>query len=135
MSTTYEQLLQTVLPRPIASDREYRRALRQIEALMRGPNKTRAQADMIALLATLIEQYEIRQGFTDPKISPQDRLAGLLEARQLTQTELAQRTGVPRTTLSEILSGKRGISKSTARRLAKFFGVRLDEFLLAEHTG
>lgn len=134
MSTSYEQLLQEVIPRPIASERAYRRALGQIGCLMREPNKTRVQDDMIALLATRIEQYEVRQGFADPEISPRDRLAGLLDARGSTQTEVSQRTGVPRTTLSEILAGKRGISKAAAQRLTTFFGVRMDEFLFAKHT-
>ena len=130
MSTTYEDLLQDVVPRPISSQRAYGRALRQIERLMRSAKKTRAIGDMIELLATLIEQYELRQGYSDPQLSPRDRLAGLIEARQLTQTELSTLSGVPRTTINEILHGKRSISKANAARLAKFFGVRVGEFIV-----
>jgi HTH-type transcriptional regulator / antitoxin HigA len=132
MPATYEQLLQAVVPRPIASVRAYSRALREIEKLIRKPKKTRAEEDMIALLATLIEQYEVRQGYSDPVLPPCDRLAGLIEARQLTQTELSHQTGVSRTTINEILGGKRSISKANAARLAKFFGVRIGEFIAGE---
>ena len=132
MSTAYKDLLQEFVPRPISSDRAYKRALRQIEHLMRGAGKTRAQGDMIELLATLIEQYEIRQGHATPALSPRERLAGLIAARQLSQTDLSTRSGVPRTTINEILRGKRGISKANAARLAKFFGVRIDEFIAPE---
>ena len=133
MSTTYKELLQEFVPRPIVSDRAYKRAMSQIESLMRKPKKSRADDDMIALLATLIEQYEIRHGYNDPVLSPRDRLAGLIEAHDMTQTELAQESGVPRTTINEVLAGKRSISKANAARLAKFFGVRIDDFLAGQH--
>jgi antitoxin component HigA of HigAB toxin-antitoxin module len=94
---------------------------------MRKRKKTRAEDDMIELLATLVEQYEIRQGFTDPVLSPQDRLAGLLEARQMTAAELSQAAKVPRSAIHAVLSGKRAISKAHAPRLAKYFGVPIEE--------
>jgi len=47
----------------------------------------------------------------------------------LTQTQLSRQSGVPRTTINEILAGKRGISKVNAARLAKFFGLRIEEFI------
>jgi len=132
MSTTYVELLQEFVPRPIASDRAYQRTLKHIERLMRKPRRTRAEDDMLELLATLVEQYEIRQGYTDPVLTPRDRLAGLIEARQLTQTELSRRSNVPRTTINEILGGKRSISKANAVRLADFFRVPVEEFIAGE---
>lgn len=132
MPVSYKELLQTVVPRPISSDRAYKRAMRQIEQLMRQPKTTRAEGDMIELLATLIEQYEIRQGYTDPVLSPRDRLAGLMEAHEMTQTELSRRSRVPRTTINEILCGRRSISKTNAVRLAKLFQVSVDEFIAGD---
>ena len=129
MSTTYRTLLQEFVPRPIGSQRAYRKMLKQIDQLIRKPNRTRAEDDLLELLATLVEQYEIRQGYTVPEVSPRDRLAGLIEAHELTQVELARRSQVPRTTINEILAGRRGISKANALRLAKFFGVPAEEFL------
>ena len=81
------------------------------------------------LLATLVEQYDIRQGHSVPQLSPQYRLAGLIEARQLTQTDVSRGSAVPRTTINEILAGRRGISKANALRFAKFFGVPVEEFI------
>lgn len=129
MPATYKELLQTVVPRPIASQRAYEQAMRHIDQLMRKPKRSRAEDEMIELLATLIEQYEIRQGYTDPTISPANRLIGLMEARGLTQTRLSRESGVPRTTINEILGGKRGISKSNAVRLARYFRVPVEEFI------
>ena len=90
---------------------------------------------MLELLATLVEQYEIRNGYTNPVISPRDRLAGLIEARQLTQTDLSRRSNVPRTTINEILCGKRSISKTNAVRLAEYFVVPIEEFIAGDLVG
>ena len=130
MPATYQELLRTVMPRPISSDRAYKRTLRQVEQLMRKQKRNRAEDDMLELLATLVEQYEISQGHANPVLSPPERLAGLMEARELTQTELSHRSQVPRTTINEILHGKRSVSKTNAKRLASFFHVTMDEFIV-----
>ena len=129
MNTAYQTLLQKFVPRPISSVRAYQRTLKQIDGLIRKANRTRAEDDLLELLATLVEQYETRQGYTDPAVSPRDRLAGLIEARELTQAELSRGSQVPRTTINEILVGRRGISKTNAVRLAKFFGLPTEEFI------
>jgi HTH-type transcriptional regulator/antitoxin HigA len=129
MSTTYETLLQKFIPRPISSQRAYQRTLKQIDGLIRKAKRSRAEDDLLELLATLAEQYEIRQGYTAPELSPRDRLTGLIEARHLTQTELSRACQVPRTTINEILAGRRGISKANALRLANYFGVPPEEFI------
>ncbi|MCA9204794.1 MAG: helix-turn-helix domain-containing protein [Planctomycetales bacterium] len=129
MAATYETLLQEFVPRPISSQRGYQRTLKQIEGLIRKTKRSRAEDDLLELLATLVEQYEIHQGHTTPELTPRDRLAGLIEALQLTQTELSQASQVPRTTINEILAGRRGISKANALRLANYFGVRTEEFI------
>lgn len=131
MATSYQTLLQQFVPRPIGSQRAYQRTLKQIDGLMRKTKRSRAEDDLLELLATLVEQYEIRQGFTVPELSPRDRLAGLIEARQLTQAELSRASQVPRTTINEILAGRRAISKANALRLANYFGVPTGE-LIAE---
>ena len=129
MTTTYQTLLQEFVPRPISSVRAYQRTLKQIDGLIRRAKRSRAENDLLELLATLVEQYETRRGYTDPAVSPRDRLAGLIEARQLTQAELSRSSQVPRTTINEILVGRRGISKTNAVRLAKFFGVPTEDFI------
>ena len=68
MSTTYETLLQEFVPRPISSQRAYRRTLKQIDGLIRKAKRSRAEDDLLELLSTLVEQYEIRQGHTTPEL-------------------------------------------------------------------
>jgi len=44
-----------------------------------------------------------------------------LDAYQLSQTELSKRTGIPRSTINEIIKGKRPIHAATAFALGLFF--------------
>lgn len=52
-----------------------------------------------------------------------------MEPLGLSASELSRAIGVPRSRLSEVLSGRRGISVDTARRLGLYFGVDLLVFL------
>ena len=47
----------------------------------------------------------------------------------LTQKELADAIKVPYQRINEIVAGKRGVTPSTALRLAKFFGMSADFWL------
>ena len=125
--TPYQELLVEATPRVIRSDAEYRRALRQIERLIK-PHPRRAESQLVELLATLIEDYETASHPT-PKLPPRKRLAELIEAREITQAQLAAATGISRQTISNVLADRRGISKSAAVKLAEFFRVPVGDFV------
>jgi len=127
--TAYQSLLVDYTPRPIRTEAQYRRALRRVEKLMK-PNLGRAESELVNLMATLIEQYESIEHPT-PKIPPADKLAGLIEARELSNAEVARATGIPRSTISEIIAGKRKISTANVARLSKFFSVSPGAFIEA----
>ena len=48
---------------------------------------------------------------------------------QITQRELANAIRVPYQRVNELVNGKRGVTPSTALRLARFFGVSADFWL------
>lgn len=125
--TEYQSLLVNVTPRPIRSDREYRRALRQLDKLMK-PRPNRAESQMIELLATLVEQYESTQHPT-PECAPREMLAHYLENRGMTAAELSRQTGIPRSAIANILAGRRSISKQNAVKLADCFRVPVGLFI------
>jgi antitoxin HigA-1 len=56
-------------------------------------------------------------------------LAEFLEPLGLTQKHLADSIHVPYQRINEIINGKRGVTPSTALRLAKFFGMSNDFWL------
>lgn len=75
------------------------------------------------VLATLIEKYETER-YPDADISPTDVIRELMEANGLRQKDLADvlasgHEGV----MSEILNGKRPLSRSHIEKLSKRFGV------------
>ena len=46
-----------------------------------------------------------------------------LDPHQLSQSELSRRTGIPRSTINEIIKGKRTITAEVAFTLGTFFGM------------
>ena len=126
----YDSLLLKYKPRLIRNDREHRRKLRQVEQLIKrhGPNPPRAEGELIAVLSTLIESYEIDH-IPRRKPTPAETLAHLVEAKQVTQAEVARATGIPRSTMTNVLSGRRQISKENVSKLAAFFHVDPSVFL------
>jgi addiction module HigA family antidote len=58
--------------------------------------------------------------FTHPGLILRDEFFGPMD---ITQLAAAKATGIPQSRLSEILSGRRGITADTAARLGRFFGV------------
>src|SRR5713101_4226746 len=111
----YEELLLEYKPRPIRNDSDCRRARRALEKLMK-PRPSRAESELIEVLATLIEQYESREHPT-PQVPARQVLAHLMEARGISRAELARATGIPRSTVTNILTGRRNFSKANVRDL------------------
>jgi HTH-type transcriptional regulator/antitoxin HigA len=127
--TEYQSLLVDVTPRPIRSEREYRRALRQLENLMK-PHPSRAESQIIELLSTLVEQYEATK-YPTPARPPREMLAHYLENRGMTAAELSRQTGIARSAVANILAGRRSLSKRNAVKLAECFGVPVGVFIEA----
>jgi addiction module HigA family antidote len=88
----------------------------------------KAQGMFLELLATLVAQYE-GQRYPAPDVSPGEVLAHLIDERGLTKAEVAQATGIPRQTITNIVKGDRGISKANAVKLARYFHAAPGLFL------
>jgi addiction module HigA family antidote len=63
------------------------------------------------------------RAFSDLAMPPGELLAEELEARGMTQKELADRTGRPGQKISEIINGKKSITYDTALELEKVLGI------------
>lgn len=79
-------------------------------------------------LSDLVATYEDAHHAIGPA-SDADMLRHLLDARGITQAELSRETGLAKSSLSEVLAGKKAFSRLMIRKLADFFGV--DVSLLA----
>jgi HTH-type transcriptional regulator / antitoxin HigA len=124
----YEKLLGETLPVVIRSEKEYRRLLGAAKRLMETPDEKLAPEEgrLLELLGVLIEEYEDRV-HPLPTVEPHEMLRHLLEENHLRPGDLGDI--LPKSRVSEILSGKRSISKAQAKDLAKRFRVPVDVFL------
>jgi HTH-type transcriptional regulator/antitoxin HigA len=127
-TVSYPELLRRAQPEIIGDDRSHRRALRTVESLMKKSRLTKAEGKLLDLLAKLIDDYE-ETIYPTPEVSPSRMLKHLIDAKGTTQAELARETGIPRSTISEELKGKRSISVENAFRLAEYFHVDVTLFL------
>ena len=126
--TAYETLLLDCRPRPIHSKTAYLRAIRQVERLMATPDLGRVESEMVELFSLLIEQYESIEHPT-PASTPAEVLDHLIDARGGTKAQLARETGIAPSVITNVLAGRRAISKANAITLSKYFNVSLGLFV------
>ena len=119
---SYADLLVQIEPRPIGSKAALEKSYKLIDKLMSKPALTRAESEMLELLSLLVEQYESREHPT-PQVSAADMLEHLIESRGITNATLAAETQVPRSTVTDILAGRRRISLGNVRKFADYFHV------------
>lgn len=126
----YGRLLAKATPRVITTKREHERALAIVESLIeRGERNMTAEEDaLLDLLTNLVRDYEATKYPSRKRSEPHEMLAFLLEQRGLSPKDLWPVIG-SKSRVSEILSGKRSISKEQAKKLAEFFHVGVDLFI------
>jgi len=127
-STRYKRLLSQTMPVVIESEEENERMLSVVEKLMdKGEDLSPEEEKLLKLFAKLIEDFE--QRYYHPKeAEPLEVLQHLMEARGVKQNHLWEVFG-SKGVASEVLNGKRGISKTQARALAHYFHVSADLFI------
>ena len=128
--TAYGKLLSRVRPRVIRTPSENERAVAELEALddleLERP-LTREEAELAELLTFLIQRFE-EDHYPLGHATPVDALRNLMEVRGLRQRDLIPVFGSS-SVVSNVLNGKRSISKNHARKLAEFFHVPVSLFI------
>ena len=76
----------------------------------------------IRTLSDLVASYEDDHHAIEPA-SDADMLRHLMEAKGVTQNQLSQGTEIAKSTISELLSGKKPFSRQIIRKLANYFNV------------
>jgi HTH-type transcriptional regulator/antitoxin HigA len=116
----YATLLARALPRVIRTDAEKERMIARLDEMdAQWDDLSREEKELAELMTALIERFEAERYPIDLATPPQ-RLAQLLEDRGLTQADVWPLFGT-RARTSEVLSGKRSISKSQVKRPADLF--------------
>lgn len=124
----YGNLLMETVPRVIDSEEELVRAEELITLLLRkGDNVSPEEETLLDLISDLVEKYE-DEHYPIPDATPTEMLRFFIEDRELKQSDLLPVFGSSGIT-SEVVNGKRSISKAQAKKLAAFFNVSVEMFI------
>ena len=125
----YTRLANRVVVKAIESEEEYDHMVAAVEELMdKGEDRlSREESALLETLAILIQAYDDRH-HPLPPVAPNQMLGYLMESSGRTAKDLLAVFGT-RGRVSEVLSGKRSISKEQAKKLASLFKVSADLFI------
>jgi len=124
----YASLLSMALPAIIETEEQNERYLAIVEDLMsKGENLSPEEETLLKLLSHLIEDFE-RRYYKPRRATPLEVLRELMAANDLKQADLIPIFGSKGIT-SEVVNGKRGISKAHAKALAEYFHVAPSVFI------
>lgn len=124
----YGQLLLDVLPASIDSDEEYDRIENIFNELWNKEKLSPEEERLFHLLTDLLEDYGRKTIGEIPPFTPRELLASLMKENDLKQVDLADVFGT-QSVVSEVLSGKREITKTQAKALSEKFKVKVEAFI------
>jgi HTH-type transcriptional regulator/antitoxin HigA len=120
-ATAYGALLSREKPEVIGGERQNRLYIERLEELTAKKSATPAEKKLIALLTVLLEEYEAKHDPV-PHAEPTAVIRHLMEARGLRQKDLLDVFGTE-SIVSDVLRGKRDLTKQHIRRLSAKFHV------------
>lgn len=125
----YAELLSKTLPKAITTEEDNDHYLEVVNELMaKGEDNLTPEEDaLLELLFVLIEKYE-DEHYQLNAATPLGILRELMEARSVKPSDLWSLFG-SKGIASEVMSGKRAISKRHAKKLAEYFKVSVELFI------
>ncbi|MEX1230394.1 MAG: helix-turn-helix domain-containing protein [Planctomycetaceae bacterium] len=118
----YLELVRTFPLISLHSDPELKTAQQVMDQLLAKGSLSSGEEMYLDALSDLVAAYEDKHHPIEP---PTDAamLPHLMEAKGISQIELHAETGIAKSTISEILAGKKPFSRRTIRTLADYFHV------------
>ena len=123
----YSNLLSQYIPQVIETEEEYDRALAIAEKLTFAKNRTVEEKALHKLVVALIEAYEAEK-YPMEESMPYEILQHLMESSGTRQADLVSLIGSSGV-VSEVVNGKRSISKTQAKKLGEYFKVSSNLFI------
>jgi HTH-type transcriptional regulator / antitoxin HigA len=106
----------------IQSDRHLEEAQTVMGRLLAKATLDDGEKMYLDALSDLVAAYEDQHVAIGPA-SDADMLRHLMEAKGVSQAELSRDTSVPRSSVSEVLAGKKHFSRQLIKKFAEYFGV------------
>jgi len=126
---SYKKLVELFPPRIIESESAYNNNLKIVEHLLKVKSLSKDQTNYLDLLADLIESYEEKEFKIEPPPLPE--LISYLIENKGTLTQVAKESGVSKSLLSSVRSGKRNLGRKSMKKLAAYFKVDVSIFVEA----
>lgn len=123
----YIKLFSEIVIKPIESEEELDRYVKLVEPYFFDKEKTPEEVAIYELLCILIEKYE-NEHYPPPELEPLELLKGFMGLHDLKQKDLVGILG-SKGVVSEVLNGKREITKAQAKKLGEHFGISYKDFL------
>ena len=120
-----DSYMELVLDFPLASiksDAHLAEAQRVMDELFTRGTLTEGETIYLDALSDLVLTYEDEHHAIEPA-SDAEMLRHLMDAKGVSQMTVSTETGLPRSTISEVLSGKKSFSRQMIRKLAVYFHV------------
>jgi HTH-type transcriptional regulator/antitoxin HigA len=108
----------------ICSDEHLQEAQKVMDGLLAKGELDDGEETYLDALSDLVGVYEEERHAIEPA-SDADMLRHLLEAKSVTQAQLSLQAGIAKSTISEVLAGKKPFSRQMIRKLAEFFQVEV----------
>jgi HTH-type transcriptional regulator / antitoxin HigA len=121
-SDRYFSLIKELPLRPLRSDAELARASEMIDRLLARVGLAADEEDYLDVLSDLVEKYEDDHYPIQP-VAGIDALRHLVDSSGKTRATVAAEAGLPESTLSEVLSGRRRLNTRHIGILARYFLV------------
>jgi len=118
----YLELVQTFPLASIQSDKHLEAAQEVMDGLLAKGKLDQGESTYLDALSDLVATYEDEHHAIEPA-SDADMLRHLMEAKGVTQIQLSRATGIAKSSVSEVLAGKKQFSRSMIRELADYFQV------------
>ena len=119
--------------KPIRTQADYEAALNEVDKLIDAKPDT-PKGDKMDVLVTLIEAYEAEHFHIPEPNDPVGVLQYYMESRGVKRSDLIPFLG-SKERVSEILSGKRGLSLAMIRRLHDELGIPSDLLIASSNQG
>ncbi|MDB5387578.1 MAG: helix-turn-helix domain protein [Planctomycetaceae bacterium] len=119
---SYMELVSDFPLASIKSERHLVEAQRVMDGLLGRSALDEGEVTYLDALSDLVGAYEDEHHAIEPA-SDAEMLRHLMDAKGVSQIQLSRDTGLPKSTISEVLAGKKPFSRHVIHKLAEYFHV------------